>query len=158
MFATIKDIAQIPDGAHRLQQVGTGDRTILAFWATEQDAKEASDQVYEVEDTITGPSAGGPRVCCTLVFMDGPLSQERWDAGAFAHERRIKPFLEGYDGYVDGCVLVDKVKRSAVAVGFATSFEKADEIGKAVNSMELVPGEDPALLTGPDRIELYRVL
>ncbi|TWP45593.1 hypothetical protein FKR81_38740 [Lentzea tibetensis] len=157
MYATIADIAQIPDGAHRLEQVGTGTKAVLAFWETEQDAKEASDQVYEVEDSWTGPSVDDAPVTCVLLHFDGPVSQARWDAGKYAHEHRIKPLLRGFDGYVRGYTLVDAVKRSLVVVGLGTSFEKTEEIGKAVNSMELLPEEDPATLQGCDRMELYRV-
>jgi len=35
--------------------------------------------------------------------------------------------------------------------------ETLDAIARAVMSTELMPGEDPALLPGPDRIEIHHV-
>jgi len=33
-----------------------------------------------------------------------------------------------------------------------------EDVGTAVNSTALLPGEDPALLTGPDRVDIHRVV
>jgi hypothetical protein len=157
MYATIADIAQIPDGAYRLEQVGTGEKAVLAFWDTEKEARDAAGEYYVVHEAWTGPSVNDRPVTCAFVHLDGPMTQERWDAGEYAHKKRIRPLLETFEGYVRGYTLVDWEKRSVVAVGFANSFDKADEIGTAVNSMELLPDEDPALLQGHDRFALYQV-
>ncbi len=39
----------------------------------------------------------------------------------------------------------------------ATSVETLDAAQRAVMATELAPDEDPALLPGPDRVELHRV-
>lgn len=44
-----------------------------------------------------------------------------------------------------------------VVVELATSTEALERMADAVFSTSLLPGEDPALLTGPDRVELYRL-
>jgi hypothetical protein len=42
-------------------------------------------------------------------------------------------------------------------LGAATDARHFAEISRRIMSTELLPGEDPALLTGPDRIETYAV-
>jgi hypothetical protein len=44
-----------------------------------------------------------------------------------------------------------------VVVELATSTEALERMADAVFSTSLLPGEYPALLTGPDRVELYRL-
>ena len=46
---------------------------------------------------------------------------------------------------------------SSVIVTLATSVETLDAAQRAVMATELTPGEDPALLPGPDRVEIHRV-
>jgi hypothetical protein len=45
----------------------------------------------------------------------------------------------------------------SVVITLATSVETLDAIARAVMATELMPGEDPALLPGPDRIEIHHV-
>jgi hypothetical protein len=45
----------------------------------------------------------------------------------------------------------------SVVITLATSVPALDVIGRTVMSTELLPGEDPALLPGPDRIEIHHV-
>ena len=45
----------------------------------------------------------------------------------------------------------------SVVITLATSLEALDATARAVMSTELMPGEDPALLPGPDRIEIHHV-
>jgi hypothetical protein len=45
-----------------------------------------------------------------------------------------------------------------VVAWLATSLEALEAGGVAVNSTALLPDEDPALLTGPDRFVVHRVL
>jgi hypothetical protein len=45
----------------------------------------------------------------------------------------------------------------SVVIILATSVQSLDAIARAVMSTELLPGEDPALLPGPDRIEIHHV-
>jgi hypothetical protein len=42
-------------------------------------------------------------------------------------------------------------------VHLAESVEALEAAARAVNASALLPDEDPALLTGPDRSEVYRV-
>jgi hypothetical protein len=44
-----------------------------------------------------------------------------------------------------------------VIITLTTSVETLDAAERAAMSTELMPGEDPALLPGPDRIEIHHV-
>ena len=45
-----------------------------------------------------------------------------------------------------------------LVVILAESMEAFDAAQQAIMSTELLPGEDPVLLTGPDRISFYRLV
>ena len=45
-----------------------------------------------------------------------------------------------------------------VVVILAESMDAFDAAGQAIMSTELLPGEDPALLGGPDHISFYRLV
>jgi hypothetical protein len=45
-----------------------------------------------------------------------------------------------------------------IVLSVADSEQAVLDAQKAIMSTELLPGEDPALLPGPDRIELYPVI
>ena len=45
-----------------------------------------------------------------------------------------------------------------VVVILAESMDAFDAAAQAIMSTELLPGEDPALLAGPDRISFYRLV
>ena len=83
-----------------------------------------------------------------------PRSRPRpriWPAGS-----RIWPAIRGLSGLVGVYVLRGR-DLSSVVVTLATSVETLDAAQRAVMATELAPGEDPALLPGPDRVEIHRV-
>jgi hypothetical protein len=92
-----------------------------------------------------------------LIYFDGPRTPEQLAASDFAAQERIMPAvselghrlrvyqLRGDDG-------------SEIIVMIADSEQAMLDVQKAVMASELLPGEDPALLPGPDRIELYPVI
>ena len=47
---------------------------------------------------------------------------------------------------------------STVIISIADTEQALIDAQKAIMATELLPGEDPALLPGPDRIELYPVI
>ncbi len=85
-----------------------------------------------------------------------PLAAQN-DAARQAGEERIKPAVEGIPGFVMTYVLGRPEDSALVVVELATSTDALDRMADAVFSTSLLPGEDPALLTGPDRVELYRL-
>lgn len=161
-------------GLYLLEQIGTGWGTMLTLWQTREDAELASkrseeargprpvtlhsDDVYEVEEDVAGMAAGEPVQAAGIVHFDGPLSPARIAAARRGFAERLRPALAKVPGLVRVIALWHPEEAKAVSVSLATSLEALDATGQAVNSTELLPGEDPALLTGPDRIEVHRVV
>ena len=151
MFAKIEHTDQIPTDAavaHLMTEIGTGRQVVLSL---HDDGGE-----YTVHDRWTGPADGQEPAAVSLVHFDGPLSAARKAAGTRGFEERIKPALRELPGYV-GTIVLAGPGDSLVVVGMATSLEALEAAGVAINSTELLPDEDPALLTGPDRFFAHRV-
>ena len=88
------------------------------------------------------------RVLC----FDGPRAPEQADAEEFAGRPRIWPAIRDLSGLVGNGVLRGPQSATVVCI-LATSTATLDAITQAVMASELLPGEDVALLPGPDRIE-----
>ncbi len=95
-----------------------------------------------------------------LTMFDGPRSPELVAAGRRAGTERIDPLMAAHpdieDDLVARYVLTQPDGGSAILVitGTEASLDKAIEL---IMTSELLPGEDPALLPGPDRVERYVV-
>lgn len=92
-----------------------------------------------------------------LTYFDGPRTPEQIAAGDFAGLERIRPAVAGL-GHRYRVYVLRRDDGSEVVVSIADSEQDLLDAQKAIMSSELLPGEDPALLPGPDRIELYPVL
>jgi hypothetical protein len=91
-----------------------------------------------------------------LTYFDRPRSPEQLAAEDFAVEHRIKPAADS----VPGNIRTYSLRRddgSAVVVSIAESEQALLDTQKAIMSSKLLPGEDPALLTGADRVEICPV-
>jgi hypothetical protein len=110
--------------------------------------------VYRVE--FTGSAPGEPAVA-QLAWFDGPRRAELAEAGLRAGRDRIWPAVRQLAGIGDSYVLRGDDGASLV-LGFADRVETIEAAQRAVMGTELLPGEDAALLPGPDRIELHRVV
>jgi hypothetical protein len=92
-----------------------------------------------------------------LTYFDGPRTPEQQAAEDFASQERILPAI----GQLGRAFRVYRLRRddgSTVVISIADSQQDLLDAQKAIMATELLPGEDPALLPGPDRIELYPVL
>lgn len=95
-----------------------------------------------------------------LVAFDGPRTAAQVEASATAGRERITPLLDAdpivRDGLVAGyrCVAEDGAE---IVFAVAESMAVLDRITAVATTSELLPGEDPALLSGPDRVEVYGV-
>ncbi len=143
-----------PDG-------GTGG-TVLALWpdadtAADAAAKTGADRVYRVEDVMRGPAAGRRPLFAQVTWINGDGDRARADAAAHGGRDRIWPAVRGIDGLVEVLALRSDDHR-VVVVGLATGRETHDEVQRTVMATPLLPDEDPALLTGADRIDLVRVV
>jgi hypothetical protein len=160
-------------GLFLLEQVGIGFGAMVTLWQTRQDAVLASersaargprpvtlhsDDVYEVEEDWPGIAAGERPEVATLLYFDGPLSAARLEAARWSGRERVLPAVRDLPGRVRSLVLFDAEEAKVALVTLATSMPALERIGQAVMNTELLPGEDPALLPGPDRFEVCRVV
>jgi hypothetical protein len=92
-----------------------------------------------------------------LTYFDGPRTPEQVAAADFAVRERIAPAAST----VPGLVCVYRLRRddgAEVVVSIGESEQAIVDAQKAIMASTLLPGEDPALLPGPDRVELYPVI
>jgi hypothetical protein len=136
-----------------LQQVA-GPVAVRLTWHDEAGAP--ADEIYEVRVAEDGPDAGQAPAFAQLLYFDGPRAPEEVAAGEFAGLHRISPATRGISGLVRVYVLRGG-DLGTVVVQLATSVAALEAVAEAVMATELLPGEDPALLPGPDRMELHRV-
>ena len=92
-----------------------------------------------------------------LTYFDGPRSPEQLAAHDFAARERIVPAISELDHSYRVYVL-RRDDGAQVVVSIADTEQALLDAQKAIMGTELLPGEDPALLRGPDRIELYPVI
>jgi hypothetical protein len=150
-----------------------GSGGMLSLWQNREDAELASersgairgprpfelirDQIYEVDADEAGTAAAEEPAVAFLGEFDGPLSPARLDAARVAGHERIRPALRTLPGLVRVLVLWHPTERRMAVLHLATSTEALEAVGEAVMSTKLLPGEDPELLPGPDRITMPRV-
>ena len=138
----------------------------LTLWDTEADADRFASQqaelaalagqVYEVTDIGEGRAASQAPAYARLMYFDGPRAPEQATAEELAGRQRIWPAIRDLSGLV-GTYVLRGPDLGSVVITLATSLEALDATARAVMSTELMPGEDPALLPGPDRIEIHHV-
>lgn len=135
----------------------------LTLWGTEASATgpcggpaAPPSEMYQVTDTQEGPAAAQGPAYARLVYFDGPRAPEQAVAEDLAGRCRIWPAIRRLSGLVGVYVLRGR-DLSSVVVTLATSVDTLDAAQRAVMATELAPGEDPALLPGPDRVEIHRV-
>jgi hypothetical protein len=113
-------------------------------------------EIYQVTDTEEGPAGAQAPAYAQLLCFDGPRAPEQAAAEDLAGRRRIWPAIRGLSGLV-GVYVLRGSDLGSVVVTLVTSVETIDALQRAVMATELTPGEDPALLSGPDRVEIHRV-
>jgi hypothetical protein len=91
-----------------------------------------------------------------LTYFDRPRNPQQLAAADFAAEQRIKPAVATVPGNVRTYVL-RRPDGSEVVVSLAESEQVLIDTQKAIMNTTLLPEEDPALLPGADRVEIYQV-
>lgn len=109
--------------------------------------------VYRVVDVH---SASDAAAVAQVTWFDGPRGADQSAAELRAGRERIWPAVRDLDGIGTTYVLMAG-DRALVVVGLAASIEAIERTRAAIDATELLPGEDPALLPGPDRVDLHRV-
>jgi hypothetical protein len=148
------------------RQLGGPAAVRLTLWDTEASATGCpgpdaglappAAEIYQVTHTEEGLAATQAPTYARLVCFDGPRAPEQAAAEDLAGRQRIWPAIRRLSGLVAVYVLRGS-DLSSVIVTLATSVETLDAAQRAVMATELTPGEDPALLPGPDRVEIHRV-
>jgi len=161
-------------GAWSMRQLGGPRATLVSLWASREDAELASersaerrggprpfalahDRVYEVRQVGEGPAADEQPAVAQLTWFDGPRSEVQAAADERAGTERLWPAVADTPGLVRSLALVAD-DRSYIHLGLATGAEVLDEAQRRIMSTDLLPGEDLALLGGPDRIDVCTVL
>ncbi|HSK26401.1 MAG TPA: hypothetical protein VK894_05770 [Jiangellales bacterium] len=156
------------------RQLGGSGGVLVTVWGSRQDAELASertaaarggprpfrlaqDTVYEVVHSEAGPAAGDEPAVCQLTWFDGPRSEAQAAADERAGTERIWPAVRDTPGLVRSMAL-RAPDRALLHLGLATGTDALDAVQRRVMATELLPGEDPALLGGPDRIDVCTVL
>jgi hypothetical protein len=158
-----------PLGSCVLAQLGGSEGRVVAFWPTAEDAATASARrtatgpiwldatSYRVIQADSGRAADRAPAFAQLTCFDGPRSQAVADAGERAGRERIWPAVQHLPGIVSVYVL-DGPDGARVVLGLSTDLGTPDAVRRAVFATELLPGEDPALLSDPDRVLVERVV
>ena len=153
-------------GAITFRQFAGPAEVRLTLWDTEADAAAFAGQyaelaalpgeIYQVVDAAAGPAAKHAPAYARFMYFDGPRAPEQAAAEDRAGRQRIWPAIRNLSGLVGVYVLRGR-DLGSVVITLTTSAETLDGAARAVMSTELLPGEDPALLPGPDRIEIHHV-
>jgi hypothetical protein len=142
--------AGVPLGALVGRPLAPGDGIMLVGWP------EGGPGRYHVIEHRPGRGAG-PATYMQVVEFSGPHSEE-WVA---AEQRAAADRLGPATVSIDGIVSVTRMRaadNAYIVVVLAESMDAFAVSMQAIMSTELLPGEDPELLGGPDRISFYRLV
>lgn len=148
-----------------LGRLDGADGALLVLWRNAADAAVAGTpdagflegtHGYEVVVRTPGAAADAvPRFAQVLWFTGGDAA--RTDATVRAGRERIEPAVRHVDGLV-ATVVLRGADDALVVVTLVTGLPVLDDIRRAVFATDLLPWEDPALVTDPERVDVDRVL
>ena len=127
-----------------------GDGIMLVGWP------EGGPGRYHLIETRPGRGTG-PATYMQVVEFSGPRTEEWVAAEQRAATDRLGPATDGIDGIVS-VIRMRAADNAYMVVVLAESMDVFDVASHAIMSTELLPGEDPELLGGPDRISFYRLV
>ena len=96
-----------------------------------------------------------------LTYFEGPRSPELVTAADRASKERIIPAILARPELRNDLVGLYQLRRpdgGEITVVLVEHYDTLDKARDVIMSTALLPGEDPALLPGPDRSERYRVV
>ena len=139
-----------PLGALVGRPLAPGDGIMLVGWP------EGGPGRYHVIETRRGRGTG-PATYMQVVEFAGPHTGEWVAAEERAAAGRLGPATDGIDGIVS-VTRLRAADNAYLVVVLAESMDSFDTASQAIMSTDLLPGEDPAFLGGPDRITFYRLV
>ena len=152
---TLPDHAQ-PAGAIVVEHLEGGETTVVTLWRDGDDAP-AGERVHRVVDGFDGAAAGRTPLFAQLTWLNGAGDPAVARAAERGGRERIHPAVRDVPGLV-GVLVLRSDDHRVVVVGLATGLETHTELQRRIMRTQLLPGEDPALLPGPDRTALGRVV
>lgn len=138
----------------------------VTLWDTRADAELtlgltdltlAHDEVYQVrqaDDAISGDREPG---FASVMWLDGPRSEVQAIADERAGRERAWPAIREVPGLIRLIALYG-ADRSLVVLALTTDADTIDTIDATIRATPLLPGEDPAMLNDPDRVDVYSVV
>jgi hypothetical protein len=166
--ASVDTIAGQPGllGCASLQQLAGPAAARLTLWDAESEVTgfmaararfgTPAGAIYKVGEYEQGPAAADVATHARLLHFDGPRTPEQVAAADFGGRARIWPAIRDLSGLVS-VYLLRGHDLGWIVVTFTTSLHTLEAAQRAVMAAQLLPGEDRALLPGPDRIEIYTV-
>lgn len=143
---------------YTLRRLAGADELVLSLWpAAAQAAADPTAEWYEVEGDWPRRDHGEQPTVAALVCFDGPVSDPVHAAARRAGAERIAPRMADHEGLVRSMALWQPERRGMIVIMTAVSVEALESAQQAVMSSTLLPDEDPALLPGPDHVDIYRV-
>lgn len=121
------------------------------------DEDRGTRDTYRIVAGTDYGAAGRRPLFAQLTWLNGAGDPAVAAAAARGGRDRIGPAVRDVEGLVSSLVLESDDHR-IVVVSLTTALETFDLVREVILSTELLPGEDPALLPGPDRVEQARVL
>jgi hypothetical protein len=150
------DGSAAPAGAIVVDHRDGDEGTVVALWPDEAHAP-AGTRAYGLADRIDGTAAGRTPLFAMLTWVNSGGDPAVARAAERGGRERIHPAVHDVDGLV--CVLVFRSADDRIfVVGMATGLETHIEVQNRIEHTPLLPGEDRALLPGPDRLEFGRIL
>ena len=153
-------------GCINLQQLAGPATVRLTLWDAENDATgfmatrarsgTPAGAIYKVGEYEQGPAAAQVATHARLLYFDCPRTPEQVAAADFGGRQRIWPAIRELSGLVS-VYLLRGHDLGWIVVTLATSVDTLDTAQRTVMTTDLLPGEDRALLPGPDRIEIHNV-
>jgi hypothetical protein len=142
--------AGAPLGALVGRPLAPGDGIMLVGWP------EGGPGRYHVIENRPGRGTG-PATYMQVVEFSGPRSEEWVAAEQRAATGRLGPATMSIDGIVS-VTRMRAADNAYIVVVLAESMDAFDVALQTIMSTELLPGEDPELLGGPDRVRFYRLV
>jgi hypothetical protein len=153
-------------GCINLQQLAGPTAVRLTLWDTENSTAEfigtraqfgsPAGALCKVGEYEQGPAGAHAASHARLLYFDGPRTPEQVAAADFGGRKRIWPAIRELCGLVS-VYLLRGSDLGWIVVTLATSVDTLEAAQSAVMAADLLPGEDRALLPGPDRIEIHNV-
>lgn len=122
-----------------------------------EDEPATTAEAYRVMARSSGTAAGRQPLFAQVTRLNGAGDPAVEAASERAGRERIDPVVRELDGYV-GTLVLHSAGHRIVVISLATALETFEAARRAILATELLPGEDPDLLPGPDSVDHARVL